>query len=135
VETEKSVRRRNLSKCVFCDIDSKRIVQQTDLLVAIRDLFPVTALHTLIIPKRHVASYFELTNEELDQVHNLLKAQRQKILSADAAVSGFNIGINDGDDAGQTIFHCHIHLIPRRKGDVEDARGGVRGIIPEKQVY
>jgi ATP adenylyltransferase len=120
---------------VFCGIDSNRIVQQTDLLVVTRDLFPVTNLHTLIIPKRHVASYFELTDDEMDQLHELLKAQRQEILKADKTVSGFNVGINVGEAAGQTVFHCHVHLIPRRKGDVEDARGGVRGVIPEKQVY
>jgi ATP adenylyltransferase len=124
-----------LSECVFCDIDSKRILQQTDLLVATRDLFPVTALHTLVIPKRHISSYFELTNEELDQLHDLLKAQCQEILKADATVSGFNIGTNVGEDAGQTVSHCHIHLIPRRKGDTKNPRGGVRGVIPSKQDY
>jgi ATP adenylyltransferase len=124
-----------LSECVFCGIDSNRIVQQTDLFVVIRDLFPVTNLHTLIIPKRHVASYFELTDAELREVHHLLKVQRQEILKADGTVSGFNIGINVGGDAGQTVFHCHVHLIPRRSGDTENPRGGVRSVIPSKQNY
>lgn len=89
----------------------------------------------LIIPKRHIASYFELTDDELRQTHDLLKAQRHEILRADSTVSGFNIGINVGEDAGQTVFHCHFHLIPRRKGDTKNPRGGVRGVIPSKQDY
>ena len=124
-----------MSECVFCDVDSNRIVQQTGLFVVIRDLFPVANLHTLIIPKRHVASYFDLTDDELREAHHLLNVQRQEILKTDSTVSGFNIGINVGSDAGQTVFHCHVHLIPRRKGDVDNPRGGVRGVIPEKRVY
>ena len=105
------------------------------MFVVIRDLFPVANLHTLIIPKRHVASYFDLTDDELREAHHLLNVQRQEILKPDSTVSGFNIGINVGSDAGQTVFHCHVHLIPRRKGDVDNPRGGVRGVIPEKRVY
>ncbi len=124
-----------LSECVFCGLDSSRIVQQSGLMIVIRDAFPVTPLHTLVIPKRHVGSYFELTDDELYQLRRLLSDQRREIREADNTVSGFNIGVNDGESAGQTVFHCHVHLIPRRRGDVENPQGGVRGVIPSKQGY
>lgn len=92
-------------------------------------------MHTLIIPKRHVADYFGLYRPELNAIHALLKQQREEILAADPAVTGFNVGINSGAVAGQTVFHVHVHLIPRRADDVADPRGGVRGVIPEKQKY
>ena len=103
--------------------------------MVIRDLFPVTDLHTLIIPKRHAETYFDLSDVELDEMQGVLRRQREVILEQDEMVTGFNIGINSGEDAGQTVFHCHIHLIPRRKGDVPEPRGGVRGVIPGKQRY
>ena len=103
--------------------------------MAFRDGFPVTPLHTLVIPKRHVSDYFDLFQPERNAMQALLDEQRQAILQLDDAVTAFNIGINAGQEAGQTIFHCHLHLIPRRKGDVEEPRGGVRGVIPEKQKY
>jgi diadenosine tetraphosphate (Ap4A) HIT family hydrolase len=121
--------------CLFCGIDSERIIAENELCYAIRDGFPVTPMHTLVIPKRHVADYFDLYQPELNAIQALLKEQREKILAADPAVTGFNVGINAGADAGQTIFHVHVHLIPRRKGDVANPRGGVRGVIPEKQKY
>jgi len=121
--------------CVFCEIPADRIVAENELCFAIRDGFPVTQLHTLIIPKRHVADFFELYQPERNAVQALLETQRAKIMSIDPQVTAFNIGINAGADAGQTIFHCHIHIIPRRAGDVENPRGGVRGVIPEKQGY
>jgi ATP adenylyltransferase len=89
----------------------------------------------LVIPNRHVASFFELTTEEVADVMKLLSTQQRSIRELDKTVTGFNIGINVGEDAGQTIFHCHIHLIPRRRGDVESPRGGVRGVIPGKASY
>ena len=95
----------------------------------------MTEYHTLVIPKRHVASYFELTRPEVNACNQLLEKIKADIQEKDKDVSGFNIGINVGEDAGQTIFHCHIHLIPRRKGDMENPKGGVRGVIPEKQKY
>jgi ATP adenylyltransferase len=95
----------------------------------------VTPLHTLIIPKRHIADYFELYQPELNAIHRMLEEQRADIMKQDEKVTGFNIGINAGRDAGQTVFHAHVHLIPRRNGDVEDPRGGVRGVIPSKQKY
>lgn len=124
-----------MSICLFCIISSDRIIEESNLFVVIRDIFPVTALHTLIIPKRHVESYFELTLHEQREMLSLLHNHKDIISLEDDSVSGFNIGINIGEDAGQTIFHCHIHLIPRRKGDTENPRGGVRGVIKDKQQY
>jgi ATP adenylyltransferase len=121
--------------CLFCGIDSGRIIAENELCYAIRDGFPVTPFHTLIIPKRHVADYFDLYQPELNAIQSLLRDQRKQIMTADPTVSGFNVGINAGSEAGQTIFHVHVHLIPRRKGDVAEPRGGVRGVIPDKQKY
>src|SRR5262249_17379026 len=123
------------SGCAFCEMPTSRIVAENALCYAVRDLYPVTSHHTLVIPKRHVVDYFDLYQPERNAVQALLEAERQKITSMDGDVSAVNVGINCGEDAGQTIFHCHIHLIPRRKGDVDNPRGGVRGVIPSKQVY
>ena len=98
-------------------------------------MYPVTDLHSLIIPTRHVSSYFDLTDQELTELPRVIVDIKDSLLEIDRKISGFNIGINDGKDAGQTIFHCHIHLIPRRKNDVSSPRGGVRGVIPDKQSY
>ena len=102
---------------------------------SVRDSYPVTKYHTLIIPNRHVSNYFDLSEEELNDLNNFLKVQQKSLLRLDKEITGFNIGINAGKDAGQTIMHCHIHMIPRRKGDMENPRGGVRGVIPSKQKY
>jgi len=99
------------------------------------DKHPVTPLHAIIVPRRHVETYFELNRHELVACQNLLIAQRDAILWMDSGVTGFNIGVNNGRDAGQTLFHCHIHLIPRRKGDIENPRGGVRHVIPGAGYY
>lgn len=122
-------------ECVFCMPDESRIIAENELCYAIRDQYPVTAMHTLVIPRRHVADYFDLYQPELNAINALLQDQRAQILTDDASVSGFNVGINSGVDAGQTIFHAHVHLIPRRKGDARAPRGGVRGVIPGKQAY
>ena len=106
-----------------------------NLAFAVKDGFPVTEGHTLIIPKRHVTDFFGLSDDELLACNQLLKELRSTILVQDELVEGFNVGMNAGATAGQTIFHCHIHLIPRRKGDVENPRGGVRHIIPGKGFY
>ena len=124
-----------MSDCIFCNIDQSRIIDSDKYFNVILDIYPVTELHTLIIPRRHVASYFELTEQEQSSLFVLLKKHKDKLQKMDSTITGFNMGINDGEDAGQTIFHCHIHLMPRRKGDVENARGGVRGVIPSKQSY
>jgi len=121
--------------CLFCEISNERIVAENDLAYAVRDGFPVTELHTLIIPKRHVKDYFGLTKEELLACDELIKSLKGDISATDSSVSGFNIGMNAGESAGQTVFHCHIHLIPRRSGDVANPRGGVRHLIPGKGNY
>jgi len=95
----------------------------------------LASLHTLVIPKRHVSSYFDLGQGEVNACTQLVDKARREIKIADAGVTGFNIGVNDGESAGQTVFHRHIHLIPRRDGDVEDPRGGVRHTIPGKGYY
>ena len=106
-----------------------------ELAFAILDGFPVTALHTLVVPRRHVETYFELSREELLACDELLRAMRKELVRRDSNIGGFNIGANAGAVAGQTIFHCHLHLIPRRLGDVENPRGGVRHLIPGKGFY
>lgn len=121
--------------CAFCELPEERIIAENELALAFRDGYPVTEHHTLIIPKRHVSEFFDLFQPERNAMQSLLEEQRQSILDIDGAVSAFNIGINAGEAAGQTIFHCHMHLIPRRKADMKDPRGGVRGVIPEKQKY
>jgi diadenosine tetraphosphate (Ap4A) HIT family hydrolase len=124
--------------CLFCDIqakDKKRIIAENNLAYAIRDGFPVTAGHTLFIPKRHTLDYFGLVPAEVSAINDLLAKQKNSLQEADPTIDGFNIGMNCGETAGQTIFHCHVHLIPRRKGDVENPRGGVRHIIAEKGYY
>ncbi len=121
--------------CIFCTIEEKRTLFENPFAYAIYDKFPVTQFHTLVIPKRHVATYFQLNHSEIEACTQLLKQVKQHIETNDLTVTGFNIGINDGATAGQTIFHCHIHLIPRRKGDVANPKGGVRQIIPGKGVY
>jgi diadenosine tetraphosphate (Ap4A) HIT family hydrolase len=123
------------TNCLFCHKENERIIAENDLAYAVRDGFPVTELHTLIIPKRHVEDYFSLTQEELLACDELMRLLKDEIMDADSSVDGFNIGMNSGESAGQTIFHCHIHLIPRRTGDVENPRGGVRHLIPGKGNY
>lgn len=121
--------------CLFCDIPRERVILKSSLAYVIRDGFPVTELHSLVIPKRHVPSYFDLTVEELNACNLLLQQIQLDICKLDSTVTGFNIGVNVGTDAGQTIFHCHIHLIPRRAGDVENPRGGIRHLVPGKGLY
>ena len=121
--------------CIFCELPSDRIVDENELAFAIRDAFPVTDLHTLVIPKRHVSDYFELYQPERNAVQQLLESQRIELMNEDPLISGFNIGNNVGETAGQTVMHCHTHLIPRRTGDVENPAGGIRGVIAEKQKY
>lgn len=122
-------------ECVFCSAPQDRVFLRTELAFALWDGFPVTDLHALIVPHRHTPDYFTLTPDELLACDDLLRKTRQLVQSRDALVQGFNIGANAGQVAGQTIFHCHIHLIPRREGDVENPRGGVRHLIPGKGAY
>jgi ATP adenylyltransferase len=111
------------------------IILQAELAYVIPDKFPVTAGHALVIPKRHEPSWFELSQGELAQCNLLIKQMKEKIRDEESDVLGFNVGINDGAAAGQTIMHSHIHLIPRRKNDVVSPRGGVRGVVPGMQSY
>ena len=121
--------------CLFCKIEKSKIVSENDFFIVVRDNYPVTELHTLIISKRHTASYFELEDSEKISLIKTLDKQKSLLLQNDSTIKGFNIGINDGVEAGQTIMHFHAHLIPRRTGDVQNPRGGIRGVIPEKQNY
>lgn len=120
--------------CPFCHLPNDRIEAQNDLAVAIRDAYPVNPGHTLVIPRRHVASWFEATVEERAAMLELADLARQT-LQDELAPDGFNLGINDGEAAGQTIPHLHLHVIPRFDGDVDDPTGGVRGVIPGRGNY
>lgn len=126
---------KNSGPCLFCNIEPSRVLVENEWAYAIHDGFPVTELHSLIIPKRHVADYFGLSDTELLACDALIRLLRVAIQDEDHLVEGYNIGINAGEVAGQTIFHCHMHLIPRRKGDVESPRGGVRHLIPGRGDY
>ncbi len=121
--------------CLFCNIKESGNIYENDLAYASYDSYPVSEGHCLIIPRRHIKDYFDLSNEELVACNDIIKVMKNKILNKDQKVKGFNIGINIGKVSGQSIFHCHIHLIPRRDGDVENPQGGVRSVIPMKQHY
>jgi len=102
---------------------------------AFADRYPVTPGHHLIIPKAHRHDFFELNETEWQDAQRLIHELKVLISAQDKTISGFNVGLNCGQSAGQTVFHCHIHVIPRRDGDMGDPRGGVRGVIPERQKY
>ena len=120
--------------CPFCTLPDERVIDQNDHGLVIRDGFPISPGHTLIIPKRHTGSFFDLTEAERSDL--LLLQDKAKLdLENEFKPDGYNIGINDGPAAGQTVPHLHIHLIPRYAGDRADPRGGVRWIIPKKADY
>ena len=121
--------------CLFCNTTNKEYVFENDLAFSTFDSYPVSEFHLLIVPKRHIKNYFELSNDEMIACNKIVLLSKNKIEQMDQSIRGFNIGINCGKAAGQTIMHCHIHLIPRREGDVENPQGGVRGVIPSKQHY
>jgi diadenosine tetraphosphate (Ap4A) HIT family hydrolase len=130
--------------CPFCIPDRSRVFAENDLAFAILDAYPVTPGHTLLIPKRHMVSFFEATAEERSALFELLDAIRERLLNrrhpfgdrnGSFVPDGFNIGINDGVAAGQSVMHLHIHVIPRYEGDCECPRGGVRWVFPERAVY
>ena len=121
--------------CPFCEIKKSRIVTDNEIAFVVRDFYPVTEMHSLIIPFRHESDYFKLTKKEIIACHGLLLSEKNKLQSLDTSILGFNVGINCGKESGQTVMHTHIHLIPRRLGDQENPTGGVRGVIPEKQKY
>lgn len=122
--------------CIFCQkAKLDEVIIENDRAFAVLDKFPVTDGHTLIIPKRHFPEFFQMTQAELADIYDLLKNRKNTLSEEDNSIEGFNIGVNSGDVAGQTIFHVHVHLIPRRRGDVKQPRGGVRGVISSKQKY
>jgi len=123
----------NNSNCIFCKEENPLF--KNELAYATFDKFPVTKLHALIISKRHVETFFELTLSEKISCFDLLGQVKEKLVEMDGTITGFNVGFNSGKDAGQTIMHCHIHLIPRRKDDVVEPRGGIRNVIPGKGKY
>ena len=133
-----------MSDCIFCHIikeselkmgKADRIVEENTRFIAMRDGFPVTEGHTLIIPKSHKETFFDLDAADMISLHDMINRQKVALEEDDPTIKGFNIGMNCGETAGQTVFHCHIHLIPRRDGDVENPRGGVRHLIPGKGNY
>lgn len=122
--------------CIFCNAEKNReIVAENELCLAFPDNYPVTEGHTLITPRRHITDYFEMSEAERTDANDLIRVRRLQLLESDARISGFNIGVNCGPSAGQTISHCHIHLIPRRQGDTPNPEGGIRSVIPEKIKY
>jgi diadenosine tetraphosphate (Ap4A) HIT family hydrolase len=124
---------RREKDCPFCG--EREILLENALAYVTSDKYQVTDRHVLVIPKRHVADYFDLGTAEVSACQRLLVETRVMLLEQDASIRGFNVGINSGATAGQTVMHCHIHLIPRREGDCEDPRGGVRAVIPGKANY
>ena len=124
----------NQHECPFCRLEMNRIRAESEFAVAFLDGFPITQGHSLVIPKRHVASMFELSDEEQAAMWKLVAQVRDSLVN-ELQSDGFNIGLNDGASAGQTVMHAHVHIIPRRKGDTPDPRGGVRWIIPDKARY
>jgi len=121
-------------QCFFCTLPPNRIWVQTETTIALLDGYPVSEGHTLVIPKRHVMILHDLPPPELQEIWNVVSAMRQLLVKR-FHPDGFNIGVNEGSAAGQTVPHAHIHIIPRFKGDVPDPRGGVRWVIPEKAKY
>ena len=120
--------------CPFCSLEPSRILLQNDCGVALRDGFPVSKGHALIVPRNHVASVFDLPAEEQQSLWKLV-AEVRIMLDKDFHPDGFNIGTNDGNAAGQTVPHAHIHVIPRYSGDVPDPRGGIRWVLPDRAKY
>lgn len=124
-----------MNECPFCSLPEDRVIDREGDCVAVYDLFPVSRGHTLIVPDRHVASFRELSEAEWASILRLAQRLGARRRQEDPSIAGFNLGINDGPAAGQTIFHAHVHLIPRRVGDVEHPEGGVRGVIPGRARY
>ena len=121
--------------CIFCNEKNNNIVEENDYAYASYDPYPVSNNHCLVVPKRHLKDYFDLSEKEILACNQLIKSMKTQIEEKDETVKGFNIGTNCGKAAGQSIMHCHVHLIPRREGDVKNPQGGVRSVIPLNQYY
>jgi diadenosine tetraphosphate (Ap4A) HIT family hydrolase len=121
-------------RCPFCHLEKSRITLENDCSAAFPDAYPVAEGHTLVVPKRHVAGLFDLPEEEQAAIWSLVAQVRGKLMD-ELQPDGFNVGVNDGPAAGQTVPHAHVHVIPRRTGDVADPRGGVRWVVPAKAPY
>jgi diadenosine tetraphosphate (Ap4A) HIT family hydrolase len=121
-------------QCPFCSVAASRVYLEAEGALALADAYPITEGHTLVVPKRHVASLFDLNGEEQAAVWRLVARVRQKLMD-ELHSDGFNIGINDGQATGQTVMHAHVHVVPRSKGDSVDPRGGIRWIMPGKARY
>ncbi|MFC2110871.1 HIT family protein [Bacteroidota bacterium] len=123
-----------MTSCKFCNVEESNVIKESDYSCAFYDKYPVNNGHVLVIPKRHIENYFDLTRQEKDDLWKLVE-KIKIIIDQKFKPDGYNVGINIGETAGQTIFHCHIHIIPRYKGDIKDPEGGIRGVIPSKQKY
>lgn len=123
--------------CLFCELpeDKFELLDENELCLTLQDNYPVTEGHCLIVPRRHAATFFDMTYAEVEAATRLLHQSKSRLQARDPAISGFNFGTNAGVSAGQSVFHAHIHLIPRRDGDQENPRGGVRKIFPDKAQY
>ena len=136
VHTMKVKNNATARTCPFCRlIREERIVAEHGTMLAIEDGYPVTDGHLLLVPRRHTADCFTMTRQEAEDARRLIRFLARQIREGDPSVNGFNIGTNSGASAGQTVFHAHIHLIPRRDGDCDHPRGGVRGVIDGKRSY
>ncbi|WP_242120895.1 HIT domain-containing protein [Aestuariivivens sediminicola] len=124
-----------LDDCIFCSISKDTVLKENELALAIYDNFPITKFHVLLIPKRHCIDFFELSQAEINAITRLSHEIKSEIIEKDSTIDGFNIGYNIGEVAGQTIMHCHMHMIPRRKNDVINPKGGIRAVIPGKADY
>lgn len=124
----------NESRCPFCRLEKSRTRLENDAARAFPDGYPVAAGHTLVVPKRHVASLFDLPDEEQAALWRLVALVRAGLID-EAKPDGFSVGVNDGVAAGQTVMHAHVHVIPRRHGDVPDPKGGVRWLLPGRAAY
>lgn len=123
-----------MDRCLFCSYDKENYIAENELAFAIYDHFPVNEGHVLVIPKRHFANFFEATTEEVAAIYSLLHDVKI-IVDKEFSPTGYNVGININEDAGQTIMHLHVHLIPRYKGDVENPKGGIRKLKKELVPY
>lgn len=123
--------------CLFCELPAEHfeVIDENELCLTLKDSYPVTEGHCLIIPRRHAENWFDMSTAEVTAANELMHRSRERIRNADPTVTGFNFGTNSGKSAGQSVFHAHIHFIPRRDGDQRDPQGGVRKIFPDKAKY